>query len=435
MHLIEELRWRGLIQDITPETEKYLAEHKVKGYVGFDPTADSLHIGNLVPVMLLVHLQRHGHTPYALVGGATGMIGDPSGKSAERQFLSEEVLRHNQSCVHAQLRSFLDFDADKANAAEIVNNYDWFKEMDFLTFLREVGKYVTVNYMMAKDSVKGRIDNEQGISYTEFTYQLVQGYDFYWLYENMGVQLQMGGADQWGNITTGTTLIRKKTDKDLPALAFTAPLLTREDGSKFGKTADGKNVWLDPKRTSAFEFFQYWMNLSDKDAERCMKIFSLLPIAEIESLIATHQEAPHTRVLHKALAGELTARIHGEKGLQKALSLTDFLFSNNITADNLAHLDAESWEDVWDSIAEKDRKEIARADLQDGIALADLLAKTTISPSKSEARRAITQNKSVLLNGVKTEDANLTVNMEAAYFQRFVFIQNGKKNRYILRVV
>lgn len=433
MNLIEELRWRGLIQDITAETEAYLSQHKVKGYVGFDPTADSLHIGNLVPVTLLMHLQRYGHTPVALVGGATGMIGDPSGKSAERQFLDEETLRYNESCQKAQLMRFLDFSA-KDNAAILVNNFDWFQGMGFLTFLREVGKYVTINYMMAKDSVKGRIDNEQGISYTEFTYQLVQGYDFYHLYKEMGVQLQMGGADQWGNITTGSMLIRKKMEGEANVFALTAPLLVREDGTKFGKTAEGKNVWLDAKRTSPFEFYQYWLSISDFDAIKCLKIFSLRSLEEMEDLIAKHQETPHLRIIHKALGTEITERIHGKSEMEKAISLTDFLFGGAITAETLQGLSEETWQDVLANTSEKDRKTIASEKLQAGISLVELLADTTIVPSKSEAKRAIQVNKSISVNGIKIEEPTFMIDASQAYFGKYIFVQSGKKNRYVIEV-
>lgn len=434
MNLIEELRWRGLVQDITAETEDYLAKNKIKGYVGFDPTADSLHIGNLVPVMLLTHLQRYGHTPVALIGGATGMIGDPSGKSAERQFLDETTLRHNESCQKAQLTSFLDF-SEKENKAILVNNFDWFQGMGFLTFLREVGKYVTINYMMAKDSVKGRIDNEQGISYTEFTYQLVQGYDFYHLYKELGVQLQMGGADQWGNITTGTTLIRKKIEGEAQVFALTAPLLVREDGTKFGKTAEGKNVWLDAKRTSPFEFYQYWMSISDAEAIKCLKIFSLSSLDKMTDLIEKHTEAPHTRLVHKALAAEMTERIHGKDGIDKALALTDFLFGGNMTAEALQNLSESTWQEVIANTADKDRKSIAKDKLEVGISLVDLLTDTTITPSKSEAKRAIQQNKAIALNGIKIEDATFMLSLTDAYFGKYIFVQSGKKNKFVVEIL
>src|SRR6187401_2611259 len=307
MNLIEELSWRGLIQDIMPGTEEQLKKELTSGYVGFDPTADSLHIGSLVPILLLVHLQKAGHKPYALVGGATGMVGDPSGKSEERNLLSEEILRHNQEGVKKQLMQFLDFDPSKPSCAEMVNNYDWFKEMSFLTFIRDVGKHITVNYMTSKDSVKKRLEGETGMSFTEFTYQLVQGYDFYWLYKNKNIKLQMGGSDQWGNIVTGTELIRRKDGGE--AFAFTCPLITKSDGSKFGKTERG-NVWLDANRTSPYQFYQFWLNASDEDAVKWIKIFTLLDKEMISQITEEHLNAPHLRLLQKKLAEELTCLVH-----------------------------------------------------------------------------------------------------------------------------
>ncbi|MBX7242898.1 MAG: tyrosine--tRNA ligase [Bacteroidia bacterium] len=429
MTLIEELRWRGLLQDIMPETEEYLENNKVKGYAGFDPTADSLHIGNLVPIMLLCHLQRRGHMPVALVGGATGMIGDPSGKSAERQFLSEDVLRHNENAIQRQLMRFLDFET-KENPAEMVNNYDWFKEINFLTFLREAGKYITVNYMMSKDSVKSRISGDSGISYTEFTYQLIQGYDFYWLYKNKNVQLQVAGADQWGNITTGTTLIRKKQEEGLPVFAFTAPLIVREDGTKFGKTADGQNIWLDAKRTSPFRFFQYWLNVSDDDAERYIKIFTFLPVSEIEEAISAHKEAPHLRNLQKTLAKEVTIIVHGEAGLAKAEHLTAFLFGGNITPEMLQSLSAEMWEDVLENMYVSDRKKMA-FEGRESVGILDLLAESGVTASKGDAKRAVTGG-AVSLNGNKVTDPMLSVSFKDSFNGKYLFVQSGKKNKYII---
>src|SRR5690242_7346915 len=332
MNLIEELRWRGMIQDIMPGTEDQLKKEMTHAYIGFDPTADSLHIGSLVPILLLVHLQKAGHKPYALVGGATGMVGDPSGKSEERNLLSEEILQHNQQGVKKQLEKFLDFDQTKSSAAVMVNNYDWFKEMLFLDFIRDVGKHITVNYMMAKDSVKKRIEGETGMSFTEFSYQLIQGYDFYWLYKNYNCKLQMGGSDQWGNITTGTELIRRKIGGE--AFAFTCPLLTKYDGGKFGKTEKG-NIWLDAEKTSPYQFYQFWLNAADEDAKKWIKIFTFLSKNEIESLIHQHEENAAARILQKTLAKEITVFVHGKEGLKQALETTEKLFTNQ-------HADAES---------------------------------------------------------------------------------------------
>src|SRR5689334_15500456 len=324
MGLIEELRWRGMIQDIMPGTEEQLNKEMTSAYIGFDPTADSLHIGSLVPILLLVHLQRAGHKPIALVGGATGMVGDPSGKSEERNLLSEETLRHNQEGVRKQLEMFLGFDETKLNCAEMVNNYDWFKDFSFLNFIRDVGKHITVNYMMAKDSVKKRIEGDTGMSFTEFTYQLVQGYDFYWLYTHKNCKLQMGGSDQWGNIVTGTELIRRKSGGE--AFAFTCPLITKADGGKFGKTEQG-NVWLDPEKTTPFQFYQFWLNAADSDAEKWIRIFTFLSRAEIDNLIEEHQKDQSKRTLQKTLARELTLFVHGEDEYNKAIETTQKLFN------------------------------------------------------------------------------------------------------------
>jgi len=337
MNLIEELRWRGMIQDIMPGTEEQLNKEMTSGYIGFDPTADSLHIGSLVPILLLVHLQQAGHKPYALVGGATGMVGDPSGKSEERNLLSEDILQHNLDCVQKQLEKFLDFDSTKPNAAVMVNNYDWFKNFSFLNFIRDVGKHITVNYMMAKDSVKKRLEGETGMSFTEFTYQLVQGYDFYWLYENKGCKLQMGGSDQWGNIVTGTELIRRKSAGE--AFAFTCPLVTKSDGGKFGKTEKG-NIWLDAKKTSPYQFYQFWLNATDEDAKKWIKTFTLLPKETIDSLITEHDAAPHQRSLQKKLAEQLTIFVHSPEDYNFAIQASEILFSND-TAEILQSLNEE----------------------------------------------------------------------------------------------
>src|SRR6187401_2301304 len=329
MNLIEELSWRGLIQDIMPGTEAQLNKESTSAYIGFDPTAESLHIGSLVPILLLVHLQKAGHKPYALVGGATGMVGDPSGKSEERNLLSEETLRHNQEGVKKQLMQFLDFDPSKPNCAEMVNNYDWLKEMSFLTFIRDVGKHITVNYMTSKDSVRKRLEGETGMSFTEFTYQLVQGYDFYWLYKNKNVKLQMGGSDQWGNIVTGTELIRRKESGE--AFAFTCPLITKADGGKFGKTEKG-NIWLDPAKTSPYQFYQFWLNATDADAEKWIKIFTFMEKNAIASLTEKHRENPAARELQKMLAKEITSFVHGVEEYEKAVETTQKLFANQSAA-------------------------------------------------------------------------------------------------------
>src|SRR5215217_1416737 len=344
MNLIEELRWRGLIQDITPGTEEQLNKEMTSGYIGFDPTADSLHIGSLVPILILVHMQRAGHKPFALVGGATGMVGDPSGKSQERNLLSEETLQKNQEGVRKQLIKFLDFSPDKPNAAEMVNNYDWFRDMNFLQFIRDVGKHLTVNYMMSKDSVRKRIDSETGISFTEFTYQLIQGFDFYWLYQHKNCKLQMGGSDQWGNITTGTELIRRKAGGE--AFAFTCPLLTKADGGKFGKTEQG-NVWLDAEKTTPYQFYQFWLNAADSDAEKWIKIFTFLPENEIEPLIVEHDADASKRLLQKILAKEITSFVHGEEPLQHALETTEKLFAGqNASTESFSEEDLETMEGV-----------------------------------------------------------------------------------------
>src|SRR5215217_4276426 len=343
-NLIKELQWRGMVQDIMPGTEAQLEKEPTTGYIGFDPTADSLHIGSLVPILLLVHLQRAGHKPVALVGGATGMVGDPSGKSAERNLLSEEVLQKNLEGIKKQLSRFLQFDTGKLNSAELVNNYDWFKGLEFLHFIRDVGKHITVNYMMSKESVRKRIDSEAGISFTEFTYQLIQGYDFYWLYENKNCKLQMGGSDQWGNITTGTELIRRKAAGE--AFAFTCPLLTKADGGKFGKTEQG-NIWLDAEKTSPYQFYQFWLNAADNDAKKWIKIFTFLPENEIEPLIVEHDADASKRLLQKILAKEITSFVHGEEPLQHALETTEKLFAGqNASTESFSEEDLETMEGV-----------------------------------------------------------------------------------------
>jgi tyrosyl-tRNA synthetase len=420
-NFVEELRWRGMIHDMMPGTEEQLSKESTAGYIGFDPTADSLHIGHLVQIMTLVHFQRCGHKPVALVGGATGMVGDPSGKSAERNLLSEEVLAHNVACVKSQLEKFLDFSG--ANGAQMVNNYDWFKEFSFLAFIRDVGKHITVSYMMSKDSVKKRLESEAGLSFTEFTYQLVQGYDFWWLYENNQCKIQMGGSDQWGNIVTGTELIRRKSNGS--AFALTTKLITKADGTKFGKT-EGGNVWLDPKKTSPYKFYQYWLNVSDADAPNFIRIFSLKSKEEIEALEAEHAEAPQLRKLQRALADDITTRVHGEQALQKAKETTEILFGASF--DDFKKLTGEEIEDAFDeSITFK----VSISDLSTGIDGVGLLGeKTTIYTSKGEARKAI-QGNGVSINKVKLS-LDKKINSDDLLYGKYLLAQKGKKNYYLI---
>jgi tyrosyl-tRNA synthetase len=424
MNLIEELRWRGMIQDIMPGTEEQLNNEQTSAYIGFDPTADSLHIGSLVPILLLVHLQRAGHKPFALVGGATGMVGDPSGKSEERNLLSEEVLQRNQAGVKKQLAKFLDFDESKTNAAVMVNNYDWFKEMLFLDFIRDVGKHITVNYMMAKDSVKKRIEGETGISFTEFTYQLIQGYDFYWLYKHHNCKLQMGGSDQWGNITTGTELIRRKADGE--AFAFTCPLLTKSDGGKFGKTEKG-NIWLDAEKTSPYHFYQFWLNAADEDAKKWIKIFTFLSKEAIDDLIQQHDENAANRLLQKTLAKEITQFVHGEEGLKQALETTEKLFANQkAEAESLSADDLESMEGVVEINYNSSK-------IDAGVDVISFLAETNIFPSKGEARKMI-QNGGVSINRKKISGLEFRVSGDLLLHNKYLLIQKGKKNYYLVKV-
>lgn len=429
-NFIEELRWRGMIQDIMPETEQHLMEGLRAAYVGFDPTADSLHIGNLVSVMMLRHFQNCGHKPYALVGGATGMIGDPSGKSAERNLLTEEVLAHNIKGIQKQLAKFLDFESEAPNRAELVNNYDWMKEFSFLSFIRDIGKHITVNYMMAKDSVKKRFDpneNTDGMSFTEFSYQLLQGYDFLHLYRQKGLTLQMGGSDQWGNITTGTELIRRIAGGK--AYALTCPLITKADGTKFGKS-EGGNVWLDAEKTSPYKFYQYWINVSDEDAQRYIKIFTMLSREEIEQLISEHQAAPHLRVLQNKLAEELTVLVHGREELQKAQKASQILFGNS-TSDDLRQLDAKTFLEVFDGVPQA---EVTRADIAAGLdMIAALSAKTGFIASNSEARRAL-KEKSIAVNKEKVEE-NYIIAEKDIIDDKFVLLQRGKKNYFVIVIV
>lgn len=429
-NFIEELRWRGMIQDIMPETEQHLMEGLRAAYVGFDPTADSLHIGNLVSVMMLRHFQNCGHKPYALVGGATGMIGDPSGKSAERNLLTEEVLAHNIKGIQKQLAKFLDFESEAPNRAELVNNYDWMKEFSFLSFIRDIGKHITVNYMMAKDSVKKRFDpneNTDGMSFTEFSYQLLQGYDFLHLYRQKGLTLQMGGSDQWGNITTGTELIRRIAGGK--AYALTCPLITKADGTKFGKS-EGGNVWLDAEKTSPYKFYQYWINVSDEDAQRYIKIFTMLSREEIEQLISEHQAAPHLRVLQNKLAEELTVLVHGREELQKAQKASQILFGNS-TSDDLRQLDAKTFLEVFDGVPQA---EVTRADIATGLdMIAALSAKTGFIASNSEARRAL-KEKSIAVNKEKVEESYI-IGEKDIIDDKFVLLQRGKKNYFVIVIV
>lgn len=429
-NFIEELRWRGMIQDIMPETEQHLMEGLRAAYVGIDPTADSLHIGHLVGVMMLRHFQNCGHKPYALVGGATGMIGDPSGKSAERNLLTEEVLAHNIKGIQKQLAKFLDFESEAPNRAELVNNYDWMKEFSFLSFIRDIGKHITVNYMMAKDSVKKRFDpneNTDGMSFTEFSYQLLQGYDFLHLYRQKGLTLQMGGSDQWGNITTGTELIRRIAGGK--AYALTCPLITKADGTKFGKS-EGGNVWLDAEKTSPYKFYQYWINVSDEDAQRYIKIFTMLSREEIEQLISEHQAAPHLRVLQNKLAEELTVLVHGREELQKAQKASQILFGNS-TSDDLRQLDAKTFLEVFDGVPQA---EVTRAEIAAGLdMIAALSAKTGFIASNSEARRAL-KEKSIAVNKEKVEESYIIAEKDIID-NKFVLLQRGKKNYFVIVIV
>ena len=429
-NFIEELRWRGMIQDIMPETEQHLMEGLRAAYVGIDPTADSLHIGHLVGVMMLRHFQNCGHKPYALVGGATGMIGDPSGKSAERNLLTEEVLAHNIKGIQKQLAKFLDFESEAPNRAELVNNYDWMKEFSFLSFIRDIGKHITVNYMMAKDSVKKRFDpneNTDGMSFTEFSYQLLQGYDFLHLYRQKGLTLQMGGSEQWGNITTGTELIRRIAGGK--AYALTCPLITKADGTKFGKS-EGGNVWLDAEKTSPYKFYQYWINVSDEDAQRYIKIFTMLSREEIEQLISEHQAAPHLRVLQNKLAEELTVLVHGREELQKAQKASQILFGNS-TSDDLRQLDAKTFLEVFDGVPQA---EVTRAEIAAGLdMIAALSAKTGFIASNSEARRAL-KEKSIAVNKEKVEESYI-IGEKDIIDDKFVLLQRGKKNYFVIVIV
>lgn len=428
-NFIEEVTWRGMLHDVMPGTEEHLMEQMRVAYVGIDPTADSLHIGHLVGVMLLKHFQLSGHKPLALVGGATGMIGDPSGKSNERNLLDEATLRHNQEAIKGQLSRFLDFTSDAANAAELVNNYDWMKNFSFLDFIRDIGKHITVNYMMSKDSVKKRLSSEaaEGMSFTEFTYQLVQGYDFLHLYKNKNCTLQMGGSDQWGNITTGTELVRRIAGGK--AYALTCPLITKADGTKFGKS-EGGNIWLDAARTSPYKFYQYWLNTSDADAEKYIKIFTFLSKEEIEVLTEKHREAPHLRLLQKRLAEEITVMVHSAEDLENAIKASNILFGNS-TSDDLKQLDEATFLDVFDGVPQA---EISSKEIKAGIDIVAVLnEKTGFMKSNGEARRALTAN-SISVNKEKVAE-DFVLSTKDLINNQFVLLQSGKKNYFVVRVV
>ena len=429
MNFVEELKWRGMIADMMPGTEEQLLKEMTSAYVGIDPTADSLHIGHLVSVMMLKHFQRAGHRPIALVGGATGMIGDPSMKSAERNLLDEETLRHNQDCIKKQLAKFLDFDSEAPNAAKLVNNYDWMKNYSFLNFIRDIGKHITVNYMMAKDSVKKRLsrDSSVGMSFTEFSYQLLQGYDFMYLYEHEGCRLQMGGSDQWGNITTGTELIRRKLGGE--AYALTCPLITKADGGKFGKTESG-NVWLDRRYTSPYKFYQFWLNVSDADAAKYIKIFTDLPQEEIETLVKEQEAAPHLRPLQKRLAKEVTIMVHSEEDYNAAVEASNILFGNS-TSETLKHLDEQTLLDVFNGVPQF---EVSREDINVGVKAIELFTdKAAIFPSKGEMRKLV-QSGGVSVNKEKLTSQDLIIDNSFLLDEKYLLVQRGKKNYYLLIV-
>lgn len=429
MNFVDELKWRGMIHDIMPGTEELLSKGQTTAYVGIDPTADSLHVGHLVSVMMMKHFQVAGHKPIFIIGGATGMIGDPSGKSQERNLLTEDTIQKNMAGIKAQLSHFIDFNSTASNAAIMLNNYDWMKQFSFLDFIRDVGKHITVNYMMAKDSVKRRLNGEfaDGMSFTEFTYQLVQGYDFLHLRKNYNCMLQMGGSDQWGNITTGTELIRRK--EGLEAYGLTWPLMTKSDGKKFGKTESG-NIWLDPERTSPYKFYQFWLNTTDEDAARYVKIFTLLPPAEIDALIAEHAEAPHLRKLQKTLAKEITCLIHGEEAYNSALEASQILFGN-ATSESLRKIDERTFLSVSEGVPQF---EISAPDLKAGISIVDFLAdKTSIMSSKGEARRALKSN-AISINKEKVTGEDAIINEGHLIDGKYILAQSGKKNYFLIIV-
>jgi len=423
--LIEELQWRGMIQNIMPGTKEQLEKEMTTAYIGFDPTADSLHIGSMVQIILLLHLQKAGHKPIALIGGATGMVGDPSGKSEERNLLSEDILNQNVAGVKAQLEKFLDFDNKKPNAAELVNNYDWFKGFSFLDFIRDTGKHITVNYMMAKDSVKKRLEGETGMSFTEFSYQLVQGYDYYWLYQHKNCRLQMGGSDQWGNIVTGTELIRKKCGGE--AFAFTCPLIKKADGGKFGKTETG-NIWLDPNRTTPYQFYQFWLNANDTDAENWIKVFTFLDKATIDGLIIEQKKDASKRILQKALAKEITIFVHGLDEYNKAIETTEKLFSNqNASAESLSEEDLNSMEGIVKINFPPDR-------ISAGVDVVSFLAETNIFSSKGEARKMV-QGGGVSINRKKVERIDLKIENSHLLHNKYLLIQKGRRNYYLVSIL
>lgn len=424
MNFVEELRWRGMLHDIMPGTEELLSKGKIAGYIGFDPTGDSLHVGHLTQLMTLIHFQHAGHRPIALVGGATGMVGDPSGKSAERNLLDEETLNHNVACLKKQLTKFLDF-SDPGRGALLVNNYDWFRDLGFLSFIRDVGKHITVNYMMAKDSVKRRLEGENGLSFTEFSYQLIQGYDFYYLWKHYGCALQMGGSDQWGNIVTGTELIRRKDGGT--AYALTTQLIKKADGNKFGKTESGA-VWLDPAKTSPYRFYQFWLNATDDDAKNWIKIFTLKTKEEIDALIAEHDAAPHLRVVQKALAKDITVRTHSETDYETAVKTSDFLFGNG-SIDFLRGLSEAAVRDIFDGVPQYP---VSKARLEAGMPIQELLAvAASVFSSKGEVRKMI-QGGGVSLNKTKVTDAERTIGTDDLVDGRYLVVQRGKKNYYLL---
>lgn len=427
MNFIEELSWRGMIHTVMPGTDEQLAKEMTAAYVGIDPTADSLHIGHLVSVMMLRHFQRAGHKPIALIGGATGMIGDPSGKSAERNLLDEAALRHNQESIRTQLAKFLDFESDAPNAAELVNNYDWMKEYSFLDFIRDIGKHITVNYMMAKDSVKKRLSAESsvGMSFTEFSYQLLQGYDFLWLNQNKNCKLQMGGSDQWGNITTGTELIRRKTDGE--AYALVCPLITKADGTKFGKTESG-NVWLDRRYTSPYKFYQFWLNVSDTDAEKYIRIFTSLPQEEIIALTDEHNQAPHLRVLQKRLAQEVTTLVHSEEDFLSSVEASGILFGN-ATSEALKKLDEDTLLAVFDGVPQF---RVPLAIFTEGVKVIDLLTdEAAVFPSKGEMRK-MAQSGGVSLNKEKIDSQDQLIDASILLNGKYLLAQKGKKNYFLI---
>ncbi len=429
MNFIEDLKWRGMLHDVTPGAEEQLEKEMTVAYIGFDPTSDSLHVGSFAQIMLLKRFQLAGHKPVALVGGATGMIGDPSGKSDERNLLNEEILNKNLNGIKAQLSRFLDFDSGEVNAAVMVNNYDWMKGYSFLEFIRDIGKHITVNYMMSKDSVKKRLgaDSKVGMSFTEFTYQLVQGYDFLWLYENMNCKIQMGGSDQWGNITTGTELIRRKVGGE--AYALTIPLITKADGGKFGKTEHG-NVWLDPEKTTPYEFYQFWLNTSDEDAEKYIKVFTLLPQEEIIALIEQHREAPHIRVLQKKLAEEITTMVHSREEYDLVVEASQILFGNG-TAEQLRKLNVSTFLSVFEGVPQFS---VSKTEIENGINVVDLLAeKTRVFESKGETRRTI-QGNGLSINKEKISSADLLIDSSFLINNKYILAQRGKKS-YSLIIV